>query len=261
MARPSRISRFSRSRPCVEAEEKPRLVQQHDLVSCAVAADEAQSLCRDQGERRHGDALGAGVGLAGGAGVGQREPRRADRDHRALDRPSARPPRSARSRAARGRSPRARPAPRRPRGRRRRSPPRSRSITQQQAPLAGPDRVAHRAVDRDLPGRRRIAQQLDQVAGGQLLAQLGQADRAAGRACPGARDRPESSSTSTSPSSSGDAGRGRGRAWGRSRRPASRGAGAAKAIACAAIVLPRAERAGEQDAPRAARSRGASVGS
>ena len=197
-------------------QQKPRLVQQHDLVSIAVRADEAQSFRRDQGERRHGDALGAGVGLAGGAGVGQREARRADRDHRGArsggvlvaSAPSSAKPRRARPKSERTSSASAASRPASLALRRRRS------TTWLKAPLPRPHRVAHGAVDRVLPGGRRVAQQLQQVAGGQLLAQLGQADPRAGRACRGGAGRRRAPAPRPGPPARARP-RGCGRAWGR----------------------------------------------
>ena len=204
MERPSRMSRFSSERPCVEASRNHASSSTHDLVSAAVAADEAQSQGRDQGERRHRDALGAGVGLAGGAGVGQREPRRADRDYRALDRPSARPRRSARSPGAPARSPTAPPAPRRPRARRparRRAAARSRRAgsARRPAPRRGrrgrsrpPRRTAGRAAARSGSWRQapRAARAARSRSGSSLPRWLGVARRA-----PAPRPRPPARAT------------------------------------------------------------------
>ena len=148
----------------------------------------------------------------------------------------------------------------RPRGR---ASPRPRAAARRRQRGCARRRAPRRATarcDRVLPGGRRVAQQLEQVGGGQLLAQLRRARSPAGRACRGARSAPESSSTSTAPVQLGRPGRGRGRAWDRSRRPASRAAGRRRRSSRAASVLPEPSVPASRTAEGRA-VRGASVGS
>src|SRR6185312_12974447 len=156
-------------------EEKPRLIEQDDLVAGAIAGDEPQRVGGDERERGDADALRACVRLSARARVGQRQAGRANRRDR-------------RRRAGGGvRAAVAEAEPREPEvgehvervGRllRGRGIARAQPLDHgERRPLARAYGVAHRALNRVLPRRRRLAQQVEVVRAGQLLAQILQPD-------------------------------------------------------------------------------------